>query len=160
MKKLLFSWLAVLLMCSAPWSATAADTVTVADVDLVLPSAAVRGVRQITFTFSSDDGTIARAAGNSAANVLGTIVKAHYIPDGTNTPDAGADIQLFTHLTTGVNILYGMIDNVGATETIIYPATATVNGPVFLGKETIYFSAGSLGAGTNGGILRMWVVSP
>lgn len=157
MKKIL----AILVfMVALPGLALAADTVTVADVDLVLPSAAVRGVRQITFTFSSDDGTIARAAGNSAARVLGTIVKAHYIPDGSNTPDAGADIQLFTHLTTGVNVLYGLIDNVGATETIGVPVTTTVNQPVFIGNETLYFSAGSLGAGTNGGILTVWVVSP
>lgn len=158
MNKLLFLIAAALVMATG--AAMAADTVTVADVDIVLPSAAVSGVRQITFTFSSDDGTIARAAANSAPNVIGTIVKAHYTPHGTNVPDAGADIELYTHLTTGINILYGGIDNVGATETIIAPATTTINAPVFLGKETVYFAAGSLGAGTNGGTLTIWVVTP
>jgi hypothetical protein len=159
MKKLLVG-IALALAVAIPGAAIAADTVTVTDVDIVLPSAAVRGVRQITFTFSSDDGTIARAAANSASNVIGTIVKAHYTPHGTNVPDAAADIELYTHLTTGINILYGMIDNVGATETIIFPVTTTVNGPVFLGKETVYFAAGSLGAGTNSGTLTIWVVTP
>lgn len=146
------------LLLAAP--VFAADTVTVARTIVRAPGPSMRGVEKIVFTFSSDDGEIARAAANSAANVLGTIVKAHYVPDGTSTPDAGADIRLFTHLTTGVNILYAMIDDVGATETIVCPVTTTVYAPVFLGGETIYISATSLGAGTNAGVLTIWLVNP
>ena len=143
-----------------PTQTLAADTVSVAKTIVQQPTPSISGITKYTFTFSSDDGTIARAAANSAANVIGWIAKVQYVPGAVNTPDAAADIQLYTHLTTGVNILYGLLDNVGATETIDTPVSSAAGVGVFLGGETLYFSAASLGAGTNDGVLYVWVITP
>ena len=138
----------------------AADSATPTRTTIHQPTSFFKGVEQITFTFSSTDGTVERNANWSVAGVTGFIMKFHYIPDGTNTPDAAADIQVFPSLTGGVNLLYGACDNVGATETIGFPAEAINGGPVFLANDTLYFYAGSLGAGTNGGVLHLYILNP
>lgn len=111
--------------------------------------------RFITAAFSSTDGTADRTA--VAAQVSGMILGFHYAPDGTSTPDAAADIQVFKSATGGVNLLYGACDDVGATET--EPSLTDFIGTE-LDEDTIYFYAGSLGAGTNAGRLTLKIKLP
>ena len=155
-------WLIVLtlLFLIIPSVVFATDTVTVTRTKVTTPTPSVKGIDKITFTFSSDDGEVARAAGTAIADVFGTIVKFHYIPDGTNTPDAAADIRLYSSLTGGIDLLYGACDNVGATETVNFPANTTYYRPPFMAGDTLYFYAGSLGAETNAGVLHVWILSP
>lgn len=154
---LLLSLIAIFIVSG---TAFATDTVTVTRTIVNQPSPSIQGVEKLTFTFSSDDGEVARAAGTSIANVLGTLVKFHYIPHGTNTPDAAADIRVYSAETGGIDLLFGACDNVGATETVNFPANATYYRPAFLAGETVYFYAGSLGTGTNAGVLYVWILNP
>lgn len=143
-----------------PATSQATDTVTVVRTIVQQPTPSMKGVEKLTFTFSSDDGEVARAAGTAIAGVIGTIEKFHYIPDGTNTPDAGADIRLYSSLTGGIDLFYGACDNVGATETVGFPASGTTYRAPFMAGDTLYFYAGSLGTGTNAGILYVWILNP
>jgi hypothetical protein len=172
MKKVLGSWFLVLGVLLAfaggslllPGQAWATDTVTISDSERPKTTAWSRGVRLITINFSSDDGAIARSAtytvngvAGQSVNVTGSLVGFHYTPDATNTPDAAADIQVYNHLTGGVNLLSGLCDNVGATETDPNLDTFPVRSLI---DETFYFSAGSLGTGINAGVLTLKVWLP
>lgn len=134
--------------------AFAADTVTVSE-NYYSDSRWSKSIRQITWTFSSDDGTIAATAPLPA--VSGTLVGFWYKPGGTNTPDAAADISVISGSTSTVNLLNAICDNVGATET--RPAQADFKIRTLV-NDTLYFVAGSLGAGTNDGILTIFVELP
>lgn len=160
MKKFLILFSLFVAFFMIPAASGATDTVTVTKTSVTLPSPSVKGIEKITFTFSSDDGEVGRAAGTSIANIIGTIVKFHYIPDGTNTPDAAADIRVYSALTGGIDLLYGACDNVGATETVNFPANTTYYRPPFMAGDTLYFYAGSLGSGTNAGVMHVWILSP
>jgi hypothetical protein len=153
----LIGLIGLILLIVFAMSAQATDTITVSDRTLPRATGMSKSVRVITWTFSSDDATVGRVAAYAVSSVTGMLMGFHYTPDGTNTPDAGADIQVYNHLTTGVNVLGGSCDNVGATET--QPNLSSFS-PIALVDETLYFYAGSLGAGTNAGTLSIFIWLP
>ena len=160
MKKLLIICVLLLGLLIPSLAGAAADVVSVTRTKVTQPSSSARGIDKITYTFSSTDADAERAAARSIASVFGTIVKFHYIPGAVNTPDAGADIRVYSALTGGIDLLFSACDNVGATETVGFPAHATTLRPAFMAGDTLYFSATDLGAGTNDGVLYVWILSP
>jgi hypothetical protein len=160
MKKTLLLVLQVIFLIflfTATQQVIAADTVTVTDSVMSTPGS-VKGLRVITWTYSSDDGTIGETS--PIAKVTGTIVGAKHIPDGVNTPDAAADYTILDASSSGMDVLYGAGANIGASRTIVFPVESVNAGPVYLANETLYFAAGSLGAGTNAGVFKLYISLP
>jgi hypothetical protein len=158
MKRIFLSLCLTIFIClGAVTCGLAADTVTATDTVVTTPGS-TRGIRVITWTYSSDDGTIAETAAVTA--ITGILVGAKHIPDGTNTPDAAADYTIKDASSGGMDVLFGAGANIGTSRTIVYPVESVNSGPVFLANATLYFAAASLGAGTNAGTFAIYIALP
>ena len=96
MKRILLILAMLLLLLIGNVYAT--DTVTMSDTENIkVTNQSTKAIREISWTVSSDDGTVAvvTAAHKFANDVSGNIISYTYIPDGTNTPDTGTDIVIY-----------------------------------------------------------------
>ena len=144
----------ILLLCGSVW---ATDTVTVVK-RMHSDSLWSRGIQEITWTYSSDDGTI--AATGAVTGVTGIIIGAKHEPGGTNTPDAAADYTVVDAASSGMDVLIGAGANIGASRTIISPVESVNSGFVTVVNETLYLAVASLGAGTNDGVFKLYIWLP
>lgn len=120
----------------------------------------LKPVQVITCTFvdGDDDDAIARTL--IAKKITGLIIGFHYTPDGTATPAATGDIQVYNASTGGVNLLYAAGDNIGDTETFCMPVESTNSGSIFIAEQDLYLYCAQLDTADATGTLEIYVILP